>query len=367
MKRKLCTITALALALVLALGALAGCSGGDSAAAKADWTLNDLDGHWYLEASAQLEGNAELLFGYDGYFNIDEETERWWYLHESGEFYTGGGAAEVEPDGWLILNGGEADEVVFWIMDADTLADEDGNILFIRGKEPLAPIEVEVPSGPLPGEDWRTWRSYSDEYAVGDGLTVVFSLLDNSGGFAVYSADNGERIATLIYPDGFTASWEDEFYVEDYDDDYLYDIVSILPDGTELWFLYWPNGLGSWPDDPEGCFYLYDTIAPGNNNTGDGATAEAYAGRWYASALLLTIKEGGTVIIDTVDDRYNGSFTISNGDLMLTATADSSSTIPEDTVEWHCRLEADGTLSVTPSVVGERGLLNEARTFNAYE
>lgn len=372
MKRKIYTLVALMLSLVLALGTLAGCSKGDDEAAQS-WTLEDVDGHWYLAESATLEGNAEILFGYQQYFHLDAELECWWELHESGEFYTGGGPAEVEPEGWLVLNSGEELEVAFYIWDANTLTDEEGYTLFVRGGEPGTPsagaVSNPLPeplphpsSEPVPGEDWRTWRSYSDDYVISDDLTVTFSLFDEADGFAVYSAWDGERIASLIYPEGMSASWEDMFWVEDYDGDGLNDIGLFLEDGTELWFLFWPDRMGSWPDDPEGCFVLYDIVYPAAQDTGQ------YVGRWHCGVLLLVINDDGTVVIDTIDDRYNGNYTTTlGGELLLTATADNGSAIPGDTVEWLCRLESDGTLSVTPLQIGEYGLLKEPTAFSSGE
>jgi hypothetical protein len=125
----------------------------------------------------------------------------------------------------------------------------------------LVLASCDIISPPVPGEDWRTWRAYSKDYVIDDDLTVVFAALDEKNGYAVYDTANGERIASLLFPDG--QSYEDvdynNFRVLDCDNDGNNDIGIVVEDRTVFWYNYLPDLLGTWPEDVEGCFHYHST------------------------------------------------------------------------------------------------------------
>ena len=107
------------------------------------------------------------------------------------------------------------------------------------------------------GGDWRTWRAYSQAYEIGDGLSVMFSPLDERSGYAIYEAVTGTRIGSLIFPDNTIDEVSREsFYVEDRDGDGRSDIGVPFEHGEVMWFVY---GEGIWPDEPNGCFRYFCT------------------------------------------------------------------------------------------------------------
>ena len=96
------------------------------------------------------------------------------------------------------------------------------------------------------GGDWRTWRSYTGDYAVKEDLSVTLSPLDGRNGYAVYNASTGERIGTL-----HEGSGQEEILCEDIDRDGICELGIALSEET-IWYRYtdtpWVEGTGG------GCF-----------------------------------------------------------------------------------------------------------------
>ncbi|MBQ3911508.1 MAG: hypothetical protein II694_00865 [Lachnospiraceae bacterium] len=140
---------------------------------------------------------------------------------------------------------------------ADNGKDDVTQAVTPEAKEPTAaptdapadvPTDAPADNGGEDGGDWRTWRSYTDDYVVGDGFSVCFSALDDKTGYAVYDSTNGNRIGTLAL-DNVTGS--EVFDTEDLNGDGLIDIAVTTGAETE-WFAYvdqaWVDGVGG------GCF-----------------------------------------------------------------------------------------------------------------
>jgi len=102
------------------------------------------------------------------------------------------------------------------------------------------------PAAAEDGGDWRTWRSYTGDYAVTEDLSVTLSPLDSGKGYAVYDAVTGERIGTLLDGTG-----QEEILCEDIDGDGVCELGIALSNGT-VWYRYtgspWVEGTGG------GCF-----------------------------------------------------------------------------------------------------------------
>ena len=103
-------------------------------------------------------------------------------------------------------------------------------------------------SGLIVGQDWRTWRSYSEDFTVHDTLTVCLSPLDGGNGYAVYDSSNGARIGTLSAEN---TTGQETIVCEDRDGDGVNELGIVLPAGT-IWYRYtdqpWVEGQGG------GCF-----------------------------------------------------------------------------------------------------------------
>ena len=104
---------------------------------------------------------------------------------------------------------------------------------------------ADTPDDPAPAEDggdWRTWRSYTGDYAVTEDLSVTLSPLDGGKGYAIYDASTGERIGTLSEGSG-----QEEILCEDIDGDGVCELGIVLPNGT-AWYRYtgspWVEGTG---------------------------------------------------------------------------------------------------------------------------
>lgn len=104
------------------------------------------------------------------------------------------------------------------------------------------------------GGDWRTWRGYSADYVITDELTVCLSELDNGSGYGVYDCADGGRIASLLAPDGTEGFFDRDVVSADRDGDGSNDLGVELADGSVLWYCFDAEGLGTWPDDTDGCF-----------------------------------------------------------------------------------------------------------------
>ncbi len=107
----------------------------------------------------------------------------------------------------------------------------------------------DIPDGGngVVGADWRTQRSYTEDYRIGEALTVCLSPLDGGGGYAVYDSGTGARIGTLA-ADGVG---QGEILCEDLDGDGTAEL-GIAVSGETVWFGYtgepWIEGTGG------GCF-----------------------------------------------------------------------------------------------------------------
>lgn len=108
---------------------------------------------------------------------------------------------------------------------------------------------ADIPDDPAAAEnggDWRTWRSYTGDYAVKEDLSVTLSPLDGGNGYAVYNASTGARIGTL--PEG---GGQEEILCEDIDGDGICELGIALSEET-VWYRYtdtpWVEGTGG------GCF-----------------------------------------------------------------------------------------------------------------
>lgn len=106
--------------------------------------------------------------------------------------------------------------------------------------------ELEEPDG----KDWRTWRSYGDQYVLSNEMTVSFSSLDSRNGYAAYDMSYGGRIGTLMLPEPliFDDIGDCVFEIEDYNGDGLTDVGIKTNDGTVIRYLFVPDNIGTWPD-----------------------------------------------------------------------------------------------------------------------
>ena len=98
------------------------------------------------------------------------------------------------------------------------------------------------------GSDWRTWRSYTDDFVISDDVTVCLSPFDTATGYAVYNSDNGDRIGSLS---GIETDGSETIVCEDTDGDGVNELGITISDET-VYFKYtgepWIEGQGG------GCF-----------------------------------------------------------------------------------------------------------------
>ena len=98
------------------------------------------------------------------------------------------------------------------------------------------------------GADWRTWRSYTEDYRITEEKSVCLSPLDDGGGYAVYDSETGARIGTLSLE---SAGGENGIRCEDIDGDGIPEL-GVEGGGETVWFRYtgepWIEGEGG------GCF-----------------------------------------------------------------------------------------------------------------
>ncbi len=111
-------------------------------------------------------------------------------------------------------------------------------------------------AGDIVGGDWQTWRSYSDEYVITDGLTVRLSLFDDGTGYAVYDSADGSRIASLVN-DTETAVDQWNITSGDIDGDGINELGTGLTDGSTLWYKYIEGETWS-ENNINGCFERTD-------------------------------------------------------------------------------------------------------------
>ncbi len=134
---------------------------------------------------------------------------------------------------------------------ADVTIEQETVPVLVTEDDPEEEPDVDGVIGDEVGDDWRTWRSYSEDYMINDGLTVCVSLLDDLKGYAVYNSSNGDRIGTIINTsDSDLESWEVK--AEDTDGDGTNELGMVLADGERLWFRY--TGEEWSEDNTAGCF-----------------------------------------------------------------------------------------------------------------
>lgn len=116
----------------------------------------------------------------------------------------------------------------------------------VRSQEP-DPDPNEI-AGVEDGQDWRAWRSYSDDFTVCEGVEVCLSPLDDGKGYAAYDSCSGSRVGTL-FADG--TNGQEEILCEDVDSDGMKEIGIVMSQET-AWYHYtdeeWIEGEGG------GCF-----------------------------------------------------------------------------------------------------------------
>lgn len=110
--------------------------------------------------------------------------------------------------------------------------------------------------GESTGADWRTWRSYSEDYVIGDGISVCLAGFEDRSGYAVYDSKNGDRVGSLVVKDASGNSvllnFDTVVKCEDIDGDGLNELGVEVSPGETVWFHYtdevWKEGIGG------GCF-----------------------------------------------------------------------------------------------------------------
>ena len=123
--------------------------------------------------------------------------------------------------------------------------------------ETAVDLPDEEPNDNNAGGDWRSWRSYSDEYIITDELTVCLSLFDDSTGYAVYDCSDGSRIASLVNDTEIAVDpWN--ITSEDIDGDGVNELGIVLTDGETLWYRYIEGEMWS-ESNTGGCFEQVDT------------------------------------------------------------------------------------------------------------
>ena len=158
------------------------------------------------------------------------------------------------------------------------------------------------------GGDWRTWRSYTDDYVVGDGFNVCFSMLDDKNGYAAYNSADGSRVGTLAM-DNVTG--DEIFDTEDINEDGLIDIG--VTNGPETsWFAYvakaWVDGEGG------GCFELVEPAEDPGDGILDPVTVDALGNdpsvydwnyeNFTADILYVTDYDDYCVVTFDIKDQY---------------------------------------------------------------
>ena len=161
---------------------------------------------------------------------------------------------------------------------ADNGKDDVTQAVTPEAKEPTAaptdapadvPTDAPADNGGEDGGDWRTWRSYTDDYVIGDGFSVCFSMLDDKKGYAAYNSADGSRVGTLAM-DNVTG--DEIFDTEDINEDGLIDIG--VTNGPETsWFAYvakaWVDGVGG------GCFEYVEPADDPDDGILDPPTVDA--------------------------------------------------------------------------------------------
>ena len=102
--------------------------------------------------------------------------------------------------------------------------------------------------GETVGSDWRTWRSYSADYAIGNGSSICLSPFDDGSGYAVYDSSDGSRVGSVILDAGKKVTSDTGIRCEDIDGDGLNEIGIALSEDDIAWYHYtdnvWKEGEG---------------------------------------------------------------------------------------------------------------------------
>ena len=112
----------------------------------------------------------------------------------------------------------------------------------------------------IAGDDWRTFRAYSEDLHLDDAGTLIFCLspLDSKNGYAVYDSANGARVGTLLWGSEKEADWQAKAQMEDLDHDGIKEIGISMADGEILWYHYREGLEDTWPENKCGCFEKVD-------------------------------------------------------------------------------------------------------------
>ncbi len=110
------------------------------------------------------------------------------------------------------------------------------------------------------GDDWRTYRAYSEDLYLDDTGTLIFclSLLDNKNGYAVYDSASGARAGSLLWEPGKEAGDMSGIQLKDLDNDGIKEIGISITDGQILWYHYRKELEDTWPENKSGCFEKAD-------------------------------------------------------------------------------------------------------------
>ncbi len=134
---------------------------------------------------------------------------------------------------------------------------------------PLSACQKEAPpvpggeTGEEDGSSWRTWRGYSPDFPLTEGLTVCFSPGDDGSFIGIYDCANGDRMGSLIFPEGYSTA--DMAADTDPTSPYTVEegaVTVTLKDGSALTYLYAPAEGVYWPEDVTGGFQLQELPAP---------------------------------------------------------------------------------------------------------
>ena len=112
----------------------------------------------------------------------------------------------------------------------------------------------------IAGDDWRTFRAYSEDLHLDDAGTLIFCLspLDGKNGYAVYDSASGAREGSLLWEPEKEADDMFKIQLKDLDNDGTKEIGISMTDGQVLWYHYREELKGTWPENKGGCFEKID-------------------------------------------------------------------------------------------------------------
>ncbi|MDL2289753.1 hypothetical protein LJB83_03215 [Clostridia bacterium OttesenSCG-928-F22] len=91
----------------------------------------------------------------------------------------------------------------------------------------------------------------------------------------------------------------------------------------------------------------HDAIQMFKLYTGGNSDVDEFIATWYSNSYMLDIQKDGVATADTVNDRYNGYYTVQYGDeILIMMLADSSSTNPGERLAFQCSLTDEGLQAV---------------------